>query len=93
MNRRVISLTWSAIFETAASVGEPPKQLKGFRRLELNPGQSATVTIPLSAMSFAHWGAASHKWAVSAGTYQVMVGSSSRGIAGQGSVTLPAETP
>jgi beta-glucosidase len=76
-----------------ASVGEPPKQLEGFRRVELSPGRSATVTIPLGAMSFAHWDTASHAWAVSAGAYQVMVGSSSRDIVGHGSVALPAETP
>jgi beta-glucosidase len=76
-----------------ASVGEPPKQLKGFGRVELNPGQSAKVTIPLGAMSFANWDTSKHAWTVSAGTYQVMVGSSSRDIAGQGSATLPAETP
>jgi beta-glucosidase len=76
-----------------ASVGEPPKQLKGFRRVALAPGQSATLTIPLDAMSFAHWDTAKHAWAVSAGTYQVIVGSSSRDIVGQGSVTLPAEAP
>jgi beta-glucosidase len=76
-----------------ASVGEPPKQLEGFRRVELHPGQSAAVTIPLGAMSFAHWDTTKHAWAVSGGTYQVMVGSSSRDIFGQGSVALPAETP
>ncbi|MBV9607497.1 MAG: glycoside hydrolase family 3 C-terminal domain-containing protein [Solirubrobacterales bacterium] len=75
------------------AVGEPPKQLKGFRRVQLAPGQSATVTIALDPMSFAHWDSTRHAWAVSAGTYQVMVGSSSRDIAGQGSVALPAETP
>jgi beta-glucosidase len=76
-----------------ASVGEPPKQLEGFRRVELSPGQSTAVTIPLGAMSFAHRDTAGHAWAVSAGTYRVMVGSSSRDIVGQGSVALPAETP
>jgi len=76
-----------------AAVGEPPEQLEAFRRVELNPGQSATVTIPLGARSFAHWDTSRHAWAVSAGTYQVMVGRSSRDIAGQGSVALPAETP
>jgi beta-glucosidase len=76
-----------------APVGEPPKQLKGFRRVELSAGQSAKVTIPLDAMAFAHWDTVKHAWAVSAGTYQVMVGSSSRDIVGQGAVTLPAETP
>jgi len=67
--------------------------LKGFRRASLNPGRSATVTVPLDAMSFAHWDTSKHAWAVSAGTYQVMVGGSSRDIAGQGPVALPAETP
>jgi beta-glucosidase len=72
------------------AVGEPPKQLKGFRRVSLGPGQSTTVSIPLNAMSFAHWDTSQHEWVVSAGTYQVMVGSSSRDIAGHGSVALPA---
>ena len=72
-----------------ASVGEPPKQLEGFRRVSLLPGQSATLTVPLGARSFAHWDTSGHQWAVSAGTYQVMVGSSSRDIVGQGAVTLP----
>ena len=76
-----------------AAVGEPPKQLKGFGRVSLNPGRSATVTVPLDAMSFAHWDTSKHAWAVSAGTYEVTVGGSSRDIAGQGSVALPAETP
>jgi beta-glucosidase-like glycosyl hydrolase len=76
-----------------ASVAEPSKQLEGFRRVSLSPGQSATLTIPLAAMSFAHWDTSKHARGVSAGTYQVMVGSSSRDIAGHGSVTLPAETP
>ncbi len=76
-----------------AAVGEPPKQLKAFQRVSLAPGQSATLTIPLGAMSFAHWDVSHHEWMVSAGAYQVMVGSSSREIAGQGSVALPASVP
>jgi beta-glucosidase len=72
------------------AVGEPPKQLKGFQRVSLSPGQSETVTIPLDAMSFAYWNTGSHAWTVSAGTYQVMVGSSSSDIAGQGTVALPS---
>ena len=70
------------------AVGEPPKQLKGFQRVSLSPGQSETVTIPLDAMSFAHWDTSSNQWEVSAGTYQVMVGDSSSAIDGQGSVAL-----
>jgi beta-glucosidase len=76
-----------------AAVGEPPKQLEGFRRVSLLPGQRTTLTVPLGARSFAHWDTSSHEWVVSAGTYQVMVGSSSRDIVGQGTVTLPTMSP
>jgi beta-glucosidase len=72
------------------AVGEPPKQLKGFQRVYLSPGQSQKVTIALDPMSFAYWNTGENEWMVRAGTYQVMVGSSSSDIAGQGSVTLPS---
>jgi beta-glucosidase len=62
----------------------------GFRRVSLGPGQSETITVPLGPMSFAHWDTSQHDWLVSAGTYEVMVSSSSRDIAGQGAVALPA---
>jgi beta-glucosidase len=35
--------------EDPASTGEPPRQLKGFSRVSLSPGQSATVHLPLNA--------------------------------------------
>src|SRR3984885_8398034 len=70
------------------AVGEPPKQLKGFQRVYLSPGQSEKVTIPLDPMSFAYWNTQNNQWEVSAGTYQVMVGDSSSAIDGQGSVAL-----
>jgi beta-glucosidase len=74
------------------AAGEPPEQLKGLRRVSLSPGQSQTVTIALDPMSFALWNTQSQEWMVRAGTYQVMVGSSSADLAGQGSVTLPGIT-
>jgi beta-glucosidase len=71
------------------AVGEPPKQLKCFQLVYLSPGQSKKVTIPLDSMSFAYWDTQKGEWMLSAGTYQVMVGSSSSDIAGQDSVALP----
>jgi beta-glucosidase len=58
----------------------------------LSPGETQTVTIPLDPMSFAYWNTQSNEWMVSPGTYQVMVGSSSSDLAGQGSVALPGTT-
>ncbi len=73
-----------------ASTGEPPRQLKGFSKLSLNPGQSQTVSIPLSATSFAHWETSSRQWVVSGGSYQIYVGDSSRDLPLQASLELPS---
>src|SRR6202043_339799 len=37
------------------SVGEPPRQLEGFTKVPLAPGQSRHVNIPLDSRAFAHW--------------------------------------
>lgn len=55
----------------------PEKELKGFARVELEPGESKTVTFPLDDRSFAIW---NEGWQVPAGTYRVLVGASSRDI-------------
>ena len=69
-----------------AGAGEPPRVLAGFQKLHLNPGQTGHATVSLTARSFSHWDVGAHAWAVTAGTYQVMVGSSSRDIRLQGAV-------
>jgi beta-glucosidase len=67
------------------SAGEPPKQLKGFDKLTLAPGQSRRVTIHLGRRAFAHW---DRGWTVDAGRYGIAVGSSSRDLPLRGRLTL-----
>jgi beta-glucosidase len=67
--------------------GEPPKQLKAFRKVMLKPGESRSLTMKLEPRAFAHW--AEHHWRVTAGTYRIMVGRSSRDMVYQGQVELP----
>ena len=62
------------------SAGEPPKVLRGFSKVELQPGASKTVTIALTPRSFSVWSAESHAWVGVSGKFEVMVGSSSRDI-------------
>ncbi|WP_019630834.1 glycoside hydrolase family 3 C-terminal domain-containing protein [Actinomadura atramentaria] len=62
------------------SVPQPPRQLKGFQKVALAPGASATVTFPLTSRSLAYWDTASHGWKVAPGCYRVGVGSSSRDL-------------
>ena len=58
----------------------PPKELKGFAKVMLQPGESRTVTIPLDGRAFAYYDTKSRKWRADAGTYGVLVGSSSERI-------------
>lgn len=61
-------------------VAQPPKQLKGFQKVRLQPGESSHAQFNLDARSFSYWDVHSHEWQVAFGTYKIMVGSSSRDI-------------
>lgn len=58
-------------------IHRPLKELKGFRRVQLEPGESVEVVIGLDWRSFAIWNG---EWVVPAGTYQILIGSSSQDI-------------
>ena len=55
----------------------PEKELKGFARVELKPGESREVTFLLDDRSFAIW---QDGWKIPKGKYKIMVGASSRDI-------------
>ena len=59
---------------------QPPKQLKGFNRVTLEPGQSGTVEFSLNEQSLAYWNEALGAWRVAPGCYRVHVGSHSRSL-------------
>nr|WP_166180790.1 glycoside hydrolase family 3 C-terminal domain-containing protein [Altererythrobacter segetis] len=68
---------------------EPPRQLKGFARLALAPGEEQLVEIPLPPEAFRYWDPGKPGW-VSGGTYEVMVGASSRDIVWHETIEVPA---
>jgi len=70
-----------------ASTGEPPKNLRGFAKVSLNPGQTQRVTVTLDPRSFQFWNGA---WTTATGTHQIMVGASSRDIRLTGTVAVGA---
>ncbi|HSQ74665.1 MAG TPA: fibronectin type III-like domain-contianing protein, partial [Bacteroidota bacterium] len=61
-------------------VERPVKELKGFRKVTLAPGETATVEVTLDFRSFAYYDEGAKAWTVSPGTYQVLAGSSSRDL-------------
>jgi beta-glucosidase len=57
-----------------AGVHRPDRTLAGFARVELAPGESATVTVPLGAAAFRHWDLRTRSWEVERGTWTVLAG-------------------
>jgi hypothetical protein len=74
-----------------AASQDPPQQLAGFQRATLNPGQSATVSFPLTVHDLASWSAADNAWEAQAGTYSISVGDSSASLPLTGSTSLAHE--
>jgi beta-glucosidase len=64
-------------FPAIADGDEPPMQLKGFKKLMLNPGETTIVEVKLDARAFSYWSEKAHAWQVAAGEFQVLVGDSS----------------
>ncbi|HEY1566776.1 MAG TPA: glycoside hydrolase family 3 C-terminal domain-containing protein [Solirubrobacteraceae bacterium] len=60
-----------------AAAGEPPRQLKGFDRVQLAPGASQTVQFTLTGHDLSHWDDAANGWVVPDGRFGVFVGDSS----------------
>lgn len=69
------------------SAGEPPLQLKAFRKVFLQPGAEQTIQLDLDAQAFRHWSATDRKWVVANGQYHLRVGDSSRNITWTASMT------
>src|SRR6202012_325049 len=71
-----------------AASQDPPEQLAGFQRENLNPGQAVTVTFPLTVHDLASWSSADNAWEAQAGTYSIAVGDSSASLPLTGSTSL-----
>ncbi len=69
-----------------SAVARPIKELKGFARVALMPGETRTVRFTLAAGQLAWWDGAG--WAVEPGTVHVLVGSSSEDIRLRGEVRV-----
>ena len=62
------------------SLPRPARELKGFVKKSLAPGESAIVTVHLDKEDFAHYDIYSHDWVVDSGEYKIQVGASSADI-------------
>jgi beta-glucosidase len=74
--------------EFPQEAGEAPKQLKGFERVNLKPGESKTVSLDVTKENLLAWDEGIHDWKLYPGKYGVDVGGSSRDIKFKGSFTV-----
>jgi beta-glucosidase len=58
----------------------PPKELKGFTKVELQPGETKTVTVSLDFQAFAYYHPAYRQWITEDGEYDILIGASSSDI-------------
>ena len=76
------------VHEVASAVVRPAKELRGFRRITLKPGEKLTVTLALPAAKLAYWDERTHAFVVKPGTFEIMVGASSADIRAKGAVEV-----
>ena len=66
----------------------PEKELKGFSKIFLNPGEVQTITLTLDEEAFQYFNDVRNNWVTDKGTYQILIGSSSRAIKLNGRLKL-----
>jgi beta-glucosidase len=77
--------------DSHSSVPRPAKELKGFAKLNLRPGESKQVTLSLDRRAFSYFDIAKHGWHAEPGEFVILVGSSSADIRLRGNFKLSAE--
>ena len=58
----------------------PVREIKGFEKVALNPGEEKEVTFELDKRSFAYWNTEMNDWVAETGVYGIEIGKSSRDI-------------
>jgi beta-glucosidase len=74
--------------DTHASVPRPVKELKGFARVQLKPGESRRVSVTLDRRAFSFYDVKKKDWSAESGQFGILVGSSSQKIELQGAFNL-----
>ncbi|MBX3083297.1 MAG: glycoside hydrolase family 3 C-terminal domain-containing protein [Anaerolineae bacterium] len=76
------------VHDRKASLVRPVKELKGFAKVALQPGETKTVSIPLDFRAFAFYHTGYHQWITEDGEFDILVGASSADIRGTATLIL-----
>ena len=78
------------VHDVESTLPRPAKELAGFAKVRLEPGQTARAAVPLGRRSFAVWDVTANDWLVEAGEYEILVGASSTDV--RDSVTIAIDS-
>jgi beta-glucosidase len=76
------------VSDPSATVKRPERELKGFKKVRLGPGETKHVTLNLDARSFSYWEETAHEWTIDPGKFIVRVGDSSENTPLHSELTL-----
>jgi beta-glucosidase len=76
--------------DVEASVARPLRELKGFVKVHLEPGESQQVSCQLDERAFAFWSRRFGQWVVESGEFMIAVGNSSRHLVATETITIEA---
>lgn len=66
--------------DVKSSVDRPYKELKGFKKVELNPGETKDVKFELDRSALSYFDADKHEWVMEPGEFEILIGASSGDI-------------
>jgi beta-glucosidase len=76
------------IHDAHSKIDRPVHELKGFRRVPLNPGETRLVHFSIDRDALSYWSPETKTWVAEPGAFEVEVGSSSRDIRLRAPLTL-----
>jgi beta-glucosidase len=76
------------LYVTVPEPGTPARQLRGFERVLLKPGETKTVSLPLTRRDLSVWDVVAQQWKLNRGGYELMVGSSSRDLRANATIQI-----
>lgn len=77
--------------DLVTSVPRPGRELKGFKKVSLKPGEHQFVSIDLPPSAFTFWCEKTHAWVAEPGEFEILVSRSAQDVVLKGTVTLVAD--
>lgn len=76
------------VSDPSAKAKRPERELRGFEKFRLAPGETKHLTLNLDARAFSYWDVAAHKWTIDPDNFVVRVGDASESTPLQAKLTL-----